>query len=172
MSAFFKNKGAFWPEISALGVFCNFDNERMHPPKYLSDPPGDLNSYMCPVAVRWLCVNANGGKHSIHFCHKDAFKLHKITFYLKNDRFDFVLTLFDCRGTCKHSNVNLLDHAVLFTCDPGALCMACMATELIVCPSRKWRTFSVSERGHVTSTRSRFIYIHAWPWTPSFAFKR
>ena len=30
----------FWPEISALGVFFNFDNERMHPPKYLSDPPG------------------------------------------------------------------------------------------------------------------------------------
>ena len=32
----------FWPEISALGVFFNFDNERMHPPKYLSDPPGEI----------------------------------------------------------------------------------------------------------------------------------
>ena len=29
----------FWPEISALGVFFNFDNERMHPPKYPSAPP-------------------------------------------------------------------------------------------------------------------------------------
>ena len=30
----------FWPEISALGVFLNFDNERMRPPKCPSDPPG------------------------------------------------------------------------------------------------------------------------------------
>ena len=30
----------FWPEISALGVFFNFDNERMRPPKYPSAPPG------------------------------------------------------------------------------------------------------------------------------------
>ena len=29
----------FWPEISALGVFFNFDNKRMHPPKYPSAPP-------------------------------------------------------------------------------------------------------------------------------------
>ena len=29
----------FWLEISAYGVFFNFDNERMHPPKYPSDPP-------------------------------------------------------------------------------------------------------------------------------------
>ena len=29
----------FWPEISALGVFFNFDNERMHLPKYPSAPP-------------------------------------------------------------------------------------------------------------------------------------
>ena len=28
----------FWPEISALGVFFNFDNERMRPPKYQSAP--------------------------------------------------------------------------------------------------------------------------------------
>ena len=32
----------FWPEISALGVLFNFDNERMHPPKYPSAPPGPL----------------------------------------------------------------------------------------------------------------------------------
>ena len=37
---FLKIRVLFWPEISALGVFLNFDNERMHPPKYLSDPPG------------------------------------------------------------------------------------------------------------------------------------
>ena len=30
----------FCPEISALGVFLNFDNERMQPPKYQSAPPG------------------------------------------------------------------------------------------------------------------------------------
>ena len=55
MSAFWQKKGClfsgknqrfikirvlFWPEISALGVFFNFDNERMHPLKYPSDPPG------------------------------------------------------------------------------------------------------------------------------------
>ena len=29
---FMKIRVLFWPEISALGVFFNFDNERMHPP--------------------------------------------------------------------------------------------------------------------------------------------
>ena len=33
---FIKIRVLFWPEISALGVFFNFDNERMHPPKYPS----------------------------------------------------------------------------------------------------------------------------------------
>ena len=33
-SAFKKIRVLFWPEISALGVFLNFDNERMYPPKY------------------------------------------------------------------------------------------------------------------------------------------
>ena len=36
---FIKIRVLFWPEISALGVFFNFDNERMHPPKYPSAPP-------------------------------------------------------------------------------------------------------------------------------------
>ena len=31
-SAFFENKDAFLAEISTLGVFLNFDNERIHPP--------------------------------------------------------------------------------------------------------------------------------------------
>ena len=31
---FIKIRVLFWPEISATGVFFNFDNERMHPPKY------------------------------------------------------------------------------------------------------------------------------------------
>ena len=37
----------FWPEISALGVFLNFDNERMYPPKYLNAPlpPGGLANF-------------------------------------------------------------------------------------------------------------------------------
>ena len=36
-----RKKGSyiFWPEISALGVFSNFDNECMRPPKYPSAPP-------------------------------------------------------------------------------------------------------------------------------------
>ena len=36
---FIKIRVLFWPEISALGVFFIFDNERMHPPKYPSAPP-------------------------------------------------------------------------------------------------------------------------------------
>ena len=41
VSVFIKIRVLFWPEISALGVFFNFDNERMRPPKYPSAPPGD-----------------------------------------------------------------------------------------------------------------------------------
>ena len=43
----------FWPEISALGVFLNFDNEHMYPPKYLPviapppHPPGKLVPTLC-----------------------------------------------------------------------------------------------------------------------------
>ena len=37
---YIKIRVLFWQEISALGVFFNFDNERMRPPKYPSDPPG------------------------------------------------------------------------------------------------------------------------------------
>ena len=40
VSVFSKIRVLFWPEISALGVFLNFDNERMRPPKYPSAPPG------------------------------------------------------------------------------------------------------------------------------------
>ena len=39
VSVFIKIRVLFWPEISALGVFFNFDNERMSPPKYPSAPP-------------------------------------------------------------------------------------------------------------------------------------
>ena len=39
VSVFIKIRVLFWPEISAKGVLFNFDNERMRPPKYLSDPP-------------------------------------------------------------------------------------------------------------------------------------
>ena len=39
-SAFLSKEGCFfWQEISALGVFSNFDNERMRPPLYLRAPP-------------------------------------------------------------------------------------------------------------------------------------
>ena len=40
VSVFIKIRVLFWPEISALGVLFNFDNERMRPPKYSSAPPG------------------------------------------------------------------------------------------------------------------------------------
>ena len=40
VSVFIKIRVLFWPEISALGVFFNFDNERMHPPKYPGAPIG------------------------------------------------------------------------------------------------------------------------------------
>ena len=36
---FIKIRVLFWPEISALGVFFNFDNERMHPLNTQVPPP-------------------------------------------------------------------------------------------------------------------------------------
>ena len=56
----------FWPEISALGVFFNFDNERMRPPKYPSAPPGHyLFTIKCSsfihailVAATWASVDS------------------------------------------------------------------------------------------------------------------
>ena len=39
-SAFLSREGCFfWPEISALGVFSNFDNERMRPLSVPESPP-------------------------------------------------------------------------------------------------------------------------------------
>ena len=38
VSVVIKIRVHFWPEISALGVFLNFDNKRMRSPKYLSAP--------------------------------------------------------------------------------------------------------------------------------------
>ena len=40
VSVFTKIRVLFWSEISALGVFFYFDNERMRPPEYPSAPPG------------------------------------------------------------------------------------------------------------------------------------
>ena len=40
LSVFIEIRVLFWPEISALGVFFNFDNERMRPPKNPSAPTG------------------------------------------------------------------------------------------------------------------------------------
>ena len=37
-STFKRIRVIFWPEIGTLGVFLNFDNERMYPPKYLNTP--------------------------------------------------------------------------------------------------------------------------------------
>ena len=52
VSVFTKIRVLFWSEISALGVFFNFDNERMRPPKYPSAPPPGV----------WL-------EFGNHFCH-------------------------------------------------------------------------------------------------------
>ena len=40
VSVFIEIRVLLWQEISALGVFLNFDNERMRPPLYLSAPTG------------------------------------------------------------------------------------------------------------------------------------
>ena len=42
VSVFIKIRVLFWPEISALGVFLNFDNKRMRPPKYPSQESKSL----------------------------------------------------------------------------------------------------------------------------------
>ena len=39
ISVFIKIRVLFWPEISALGVFFNLDNERMHPLNTQVPPP-------------------------------------------------------------------------------------------------------------------------------------
>ena len=39
VSVFIKIRVLFWPQISALGVFLNFDNGPMRPSLYLSAPP-------------------------------------------------------------------------------------------------------------------------------------
>ena len=45
VSVFIKIRVLFWPEIRALGVFFNFDNERMRPPEYPS-APRDMSWYL------------------------------------------------------------------------------------------------------------------------------
>ena len=40
VSVFIKIRVLFWREISALGVFFNFDNERMRPLNTQVPPPG------------------------------------------------------------------------------------------------------------------------------------
>ena len=39
-SVFIEIRVLFWPEISTLGVYFNFDNKRMRPRKYSSAPLG------------------------------------------------------------------------------------------------------------------------------------
>ena len=54
---FIKIRVLFWPEISALGVFLNFDNERMRPP-----PPGHrVSNSDRPVHRRELCCCGRAG---------------------------------------------------------------------------------------------------------------
>ena len=48
---FLKIRVLFWPEISVLGVFLNFDNERMHPLNTLVIPR-ELTEHTRPVLVR------------------------------------------------------------------------------------------------------------------------
>ena len=49
----------FWPDISALGVFFNFDNERMHPPKYPSAPPPPPPGLL--VSETWITIDLSAG---------------------------------------------------------------------------------------------------------------
>ena len=44
VSVFIKIRVLFWPEISALGVSLNFDNERLRSPINASAPPGQVSS--------------------------------------------------------------------------------------------------------------------------------
>ena len=56
VSVFIKIRVFFWPEISALRVSLNFDNERMRPPKYPSAPTplGKLCFIQCySESTRW-----------------------------------------------------------------------------------------------------------------------
>ena len=54
VTVFIKIRVLFWPEISGLGVFFNFDNERMRPPKYPSAPPPP--GIGCPVVYYTLAL--------------------------------------------------------------------------------------------------------------------
>ena len=56
VSVFIKIRVLFWPEISALGVFFNFDNERMRPPKYPSAPPPPGRQRQCSRG--WLSAGS------------------------------------------------------------------------------------------------------------------
>ena len=56
-SVFIKIRVLFGPEISALGVYFNFDNERMRPPKYPSAPPLGL-PYLISHKACALLTNA------------------------------------------------------------------------------------------------------------------
>ena len=62
---FLKIRVLFWPEISALGVLFNFDNEHMHPPKYLSAPAGETSArklcYSLHTIRTSLIGNPGGG---------------------------------------------------------------------------------------------------------------
>ena len=67
-----------WPEISALGVIFNFDNERMRPPKYPSDPPGGYISYNAFKAGwpgRYINVWRCGGLSMVLLQQKDPLEL-------------------------------------------------------------------------------------------------
>ena len=51
----------FWPEISALGVFFNFDNKRMRPPKYPSAPPPPPPPGAWLISEHVMCSDATSG---------------------------------------------------------------------------------------------------------------
>ena len=60
VSVFIKIRVLFWPEISALGVFFNFDNERMRPPPLNTQvPPLPPGLYTFPAGA----LRYRGGPH-------------------------------------------------------------------------------------------------------------
>ena len=56
---FIKIRVLFRPEISALGVYFNFDNELMRPPKYPSYPSSNI-------------LGGRSGPFSLHLSHQDS----------------------------------------------------------------------------------------------------
>ena len=89
----------FRPEISALGVFLNFDNERMHPPKYPSDPPGLPGSGSCyhlsSILRTWGQAKVDcEAKGAMLFCPETELELTVVRNFLKTSEYPLFQIVF------------------------------------------------------------------------------